>query len=146
MMMTTIIDRPQELVTKIVPGPIPTLLCQNSHFPKHCQTTTICKAPIGTHYVPRASLELGLAIMPPMVVTKALKHAYRLTNFTSLCCDAVRNRYSAELNSIRLFLQNWLYSCLWRLEWYHLKPKRFAGSHQIASKLPSCQESPCLKV
>lgn len=110
--MTAIINRRQELVTKIVPGPIPTLLCQNSHFPKHCQATTICKAPIGTHCVPRASLELGLAIMPPMAVTKALKHAYRLTIFTSLCCDAVRNRYSAELNSTRLFLQNWLYSFL----------------------------------
>lgn len=51
--MTTIINRPQELVTKIVPSPIPTLLCQHSHFPKHCQATTICKAPIGTHCVPK---------------------------------------------------------------------------------------------
>lgn len=50
--MTTIINRPQELVTKIVPSLIPTLLCQNSHFPKHCQATTICKAPIGTHGSP----------------------------------------------------------------------------------------------
>lgn len=142
--MTTTSNRPQELVTSVVPTP--TLLYQSSHFPERFQATTVCRALIGTHCATK-SLEPGLAIMPSTVVTRALEHDYRPNNFTSGCPYVTLSETD--------ILQSWTApgcscragSALVFEDWggYHLKPKQFASSHQMSSKPSNCQQSTCFK-
>jgi hypothetical protein len=50
------------------------------------------------------SPKLGLAIMPPMAVTRALKHHYRLNNFNAWCPHVMlsEKQIACNMNSTRL--------------------------------------------